>query len=146
MSHCTALALNKGSDAVGKPWTIEMGRTNATMWRVSRSEAAQGYEIENYRQAVTMGYFSLCWLMGAAQAQEEGVNQKFVCLFIYLLCALGLFAYLYSMHYLLACCPWRSGEGCRVSLEVELQTVVSHHVGAGHQTQGLCESKCVSNH
>ena len=60
-----------------------------------------------------------------------------------LMCMSVLHASEYA-HYMLACYLWRS-EGLHAyclldSLEVELQRVVSHHVGAGDRTQVLCKN------
>ena len=35
--------------------------------------------------------------------------------------------------------PWKTGESC-TPLELELETVMSHYVDAGNQTQVLCKS------
>lgn len=45
-----------------------------------------------------------------------------------------------------ACSAWRGQKKASDSLELELQTIVSCHVGARNQTLILCKSNCALNH
>lgn len=44
-----------------------------------------------------------------------------------------------SMYYLCTCCQWRPEDGVGF-LVLEIQAIVSHHIGAGNQTQVLWKS------
>jgi hypothetical protein len=43
------------------------------------------------------------------------------------------------MYYLCTCCQWRPEDGVGF-LVLEIQAIVSHHIGAGNQTQVLWKS------
>lgn len=45
-----------------------------------------------------------------------------------------------SMYHLYNCCPWRPEEGMSDFLKLELQTAVSHHMGAGNQVFDVWKS------